>query len=169
MPNQTSSNSNQKNNHFFSVEDLLRRRQENSSERANLNENLKKIFFEKAKEENFRIVYSAEERARKSEIKSIQEELKKLIKKTEHIDLQIKRAVHQPVLENSEYELSFLISLKLFIRNIFRQIEDASSFFAEAGKRKSKRNRFWNTVHDKEKGGSQYLLSSEHYASRSGA
>lgn len=169
MPNQAPGNPNQKTNRFFSIEEILRKRQENNLEQTSSNENLKKIFFGRAKEENLRTVYSAEEKARINEIKSIREELKKLIKKSEHLDLQIKKAVYQPTLDNSKYELSFLTSLKLFISNIFRQIEDASSFWAEARTRKRKRNRFWNTVNDKEKGGSQYLLSPEHYASRSGA
>lgn len=169
MPNQTSSSSNQKTNRFFSIEEILRRRQENNTEQTSSNENLKKTFFERAKEENLKVVYSAEEKARINEIKSIREELKKLIKKSEHLDLQIRRAVYQPTIDNSKYELSFLTSLKQFIGNIFRQIEDASSFLAEARTKRRKRNRFWNTVNDKKKGGSQYLLSPEHYASRSGA
>jgi len=102
----------------------------------------------------------------KKEIECLQCEIKKLSNASDELDHEISKAVLTNVIDSSEYQLNFLTRLKNLIIALRQNVNEACNWLSCYESKKKKRNCFWNTAKSK-KGGSQYLQSGEHSASRS--
>lgn len=102
----------------------------------------------------------------KQEIKSLQEEIKKLNNASEELNHEVTQATLVNVIDSSEYQLNFLLRLKKLIVSLRENVSEACQWLDCFNSKKKKKNCFWNNA-KKDKGGSQYLQSGEHSASRS--
>lgn len=100
------------------------------------------------------------------EIKELLLEIKKLSQNTENLKHEIIQATEQNVVNYDEYQLNFLQRIKMVITNFRKNINEAANWLEMFNRKKSKKNAFWNRAKSKN-GGEQYLMSSEHSASRS--
>jgi len=99
-------------------------------------------------------------------INELRLEIKNLIKTTENLNQEIIQSVEQNVADFSEYQLNFFKRIKMIVINFRQNITQASVWLENFNHKKNKRNAFWNRAKSKN-GGEQYLMSSEHSASRS--
>ncbi len=113
------------------------------------------------------IVYDGEQRQIKAEIAAIHQEIKQLAKKVVHVHRTIDHAIEQPVVKTSRYELSFWQHIRRRLQQLVHNVDDVDLWLQEWSKRKRRKGDFWGTVSNKKRGGAQFLLSSEHSASRS--
>jgi len=97
----------------------------------------------------------------------IKNELAQLKKAGNSLQKQVEKAVEKPIAQPGPYHISFLEHIKTIIVSLRKKIEDSSSWLAAWNQRKQKRGFFWGTFLNQKKGGVQFLLSSEHYSSRS--
>jgi len=102
----------------------------------------------------------------KKSIDELRLEIKKLIQSTDNIDIEIEQVAFQEVIEINEYQLNFLQRIKSIIISFRQNIDQAGVWFESLNHKKGKKNAFWNKAKSKN-GGEQYLMSSEHSASRS--
>lgn len=121
-----------------------------------------RLAFEKFKTQE-RIVWSEEQRKISFQIKTIQEELKKLVKETEGLSREIKTAAVQAIVEPGTYHLNFFERLKELIKLIRKKVQESKTWLIEwNGYCKKKRNFYWVQA---KKSGTKYTLSSERYMS----
>lgn len=111
-------------------------------------------------------IYSRDKRLIHEEIVVLQEEVQALAAQTQSLEKTLDIASQQPIINPNVADISFLKSLKEAIKNFREKIEDASIWLAAWTQKSKKWAAFWGTATGK-KGGAQFLLSSEHYASRS--
>ncbi len=111
-------------------------------------------------------IYSRRQRETQEKIKELQQQVKALAEKSENLKEELRVAVQQPVVNPGESDISFLTSLIKAIKRFGEKIEDASLWLKAWNQKKQKKGMFWSKVNSK-KGGTQFLLSSEHSASRS--
>ena len=111
-------------------------------------------------------IYSREQRETRREIEALHQEVELLAQETNNLEKDLDLAVQQNIVDPSAYNLSFLKRLSFLIRQFREKIEDASIWLEAWNQKGKKRNFFWGMVTSK-KGGSQFLLSGESYASRS--
>ncbi len=113
------------------------------------------------------LLYNASERQTKEEIAALRQEIKKLAKKVVHVQANIDRAVNQRVSQPSRYELSFWQHLHHWVRQLVEKIDSVDLWLQEWNRRRRKKGDFWGIVSNKKRGGAQFLLSAEHYMTRS--
>jgi hypothetical protein len=101
-------------------------------------------------------------------IKNTKNEINSLIPITENLNQDIANIPLQNVTEANNYQLNFLQRIKTFITDLRQNASESNSWTDIFNHRKKKRNAFWNQAKSKN-GGEQYLMSSEHSASRSAA
>lgn len=115
-------------------------------------------------------VYSRKKRETKKEIELLREtlakEVEQLKKQGQSLQSEIQAATQQPVVNPGQSDVSFFENIIRFVRQLTRQVEDAALWMEAWNQKKRKRGAFWTNFASK-KGGAQYLLSSEHYVSRS--
>jgi hypothetical protein len=99
-------------------------------------------------------------------INELRTEIKKLINVSENLNQEIISIVDQNVVDFNEYQLNFFQRIKMIIINFRKNITEASVWLENFNHKKNKKNAFWNQAKSKN-GGEQYLMSSEHSASRS--
>jgi hypothetical protein len=99
-------------------------------------------------------------------INDLRLELKNLVETTENLDHEVEQSVSQNITEANEYQLNFFKRIKTLIVQFRRNINEAGAWLESFNHKKSKKNAFWNKARSKN-GGEQYLMSSEHSASRS--
>ena len=97
----------------------------------------------------------------------LQGELAKLAQNTEGLEKQTENVILENIPEASDYQISFLQRLRVFVANFRKNISEASCWLESFNKKKKKKNCFWNTAKDKKRGGEQYMFSNEHSAARS--
>jgi hypothetical protein len=116
-----------------------------------------------------KVLLSQKHEELKREIKSLQEEIKKLVKVTENVDKSVEVAADTLIIEANIYQLNFLERLKNFVIQIRRNVSQAGIWLETFQSKKKKKNYFWNTVKNRKKkgGGEQYLFSNEHSTARS--
>ncbi|MFH1561431.1 MAG: DUF5660 family protein [Patescibacteria group bacterium] len=114
-----------------------------------------------------KVLYNRQGREAEIQIKSLQQEVKALAKATDQLDSNVEMAVEQSIINPGQYHLSFLESLKTLIIKIRTDVENASIWLNALESRGKQKGHFWGTMGNKKKGGSGFLLSSEHYISRS--
>ncbi|RJR30391.1 hypothetical protein C4564_00215 [Candidatus Microgenomates bacterium] len=100
------------------------------------------------------------------QIQAIHEEVVKLANATPQLSRELDVAAFQIPLEPNTYELYFLERLFEFIKSFRKKIEEAHVWLSSTNKRARKKN-VWGANYKKH--GAKYLLSSEHYLSRSAA
>jgi len=100
------------------------------------------------------------------QIQAIHEEVIKIAEVTPKLNQEIEIAAFQAPADPSAYELYFLERLFEYIRSFRKKIENACVWLEVSNKRARKRN-VWGA--NFKKNGAKYLLSGEHYASRSSA
>jgi len=101
-------------------------------------------------------------------IVELQAEIRNLTQSTENInnnDIQSIPLEYIP--EASDYQVNFLLRIKNIINNFRKNINEANNWLESFSQKKKKKNYFWSTAKNKKHGGEQYLMSSEHSASRS--
>lgn len=100
------------------------------------------------------------------EIKELVEEIKKLVNSAQNLESEVEKVAFQPIVDINEYQLSFLKRIKKIIVNFSQNISEAGVWMESFMHKNKKKNAFWNKAKSKN-GGEQYLMSSEHSASRS--
>lgn len=100
------------------------------------------------------------------QIEAIQQELLKVAKATPKLSREIKIASLQVSADSSEYERKFLEHLFESIKSYRKKIQNASVWLETSNRRAAKKNS-WAAKYKKH--GAKYLLSSEHYLTRSAA
>lgn len=111
-------------------------------------------------------VYNRQNRLTEAEIKSLQTELQLLVKSTDKLDKSLDIAVQRETVETNTYSLTFLQHLKTAVKQFRIKLEDASVWLSTWSAKSKKRQAFWGVFAGK-KGGGKFLLSEEHYLSRS--
>lgn len=97
----------------------------------------------------------------------IKKELAELKKSGAVYKKEVEKAVERPPPQPSQYYVSFLEHIKRILVDLRREIENSSSWLAAWNQRQQKKGFFWGTFLNQKRGGVQFLLSSEHYMTRS--
>lgn len=98
-------------------------------------------------------------------IVELQAEIRNLTQSTENINNNdIQSIPLEYISEASEYQINFLERIKKYVA---KNINEANNWLESFSQKKKKKNYFWSTAKNKKQGGEQYLMSSEHSASRS--
>jgi len=99
-------------------------------------------------------------------IVELQGEIKKLEKANGSLTKEVKKAAVQAVRSQPQkYTLSFVKHLIKVVKSLRKRVEDAADWL-QIWNQKQKKKRFWDIFRSK-RGGASYLLSSEHYLTRS--
>ncbi len=118
-------------------------------------------------EKDHQLLFDNRQRELQQSIEELRIEIKKLISVTDNLEKDVEIAAISPIVDVSEYQLNFLQRIQKII-SIFRQnISEAGNWMESFNAKKKKKNYFWNTAKNKKKGGTDYLFSNEHSASRS--
>ena len=100
----------------------------------------------------------------KIQLKSIQEEVLELTQSTQDLAEETQIAAMQAPVEPGVYHILFFEKLLEFIKSFRKKIEEASVWLHATNQRAAKKNA-WGANYKKH--GAKYLLSGEHYLSRS--
>jgi len=117
--------------------------------------------------EEEKVIFAQEKQEIQKAIEDLRSEIKKLIENTEGLDKSLEKAVLEPVVEATAYQISFLSRIRNLLAQFRLNICQASVWVEAFSAKKKKRNFFWSTVKNKKGGGEQYLFSNEHSAARS--
>ncbi len=109
-------------------------------------------------------IFNQEKEKLKEQIQDLKVEISAMAHSTEELETEVKKAALTDPKEVNTYQVNFLERLKDFIKNFRKNLDEATEWLETMNKRTSKR--FWGKV---KKGGSSYLMSGEHSASRSAA
>ncbi len=99
----------------------------------------------------------------KMQLKSLTDEVIMLAKSTQNLSSEVQIASMQVTAEPGVYHLFFFENIINFIRSFRGKIEDATLWMGTANKRAEKKN-YWAKY---KKHGSKFLLSADHYLTRS--
>lgn len=100
------------------------------------------------------------------EIRQIHEEVLQMAQSTNNLSNELTIAAFQAPVSASEYEVNFLKHILKMIKNYRAKINEATTWMHSANHRASKKN-MWGQNYKKH--GAKYLLSGEHYVTRSAA
>ena len=100
----------------------------------------------------------------KLELRAIHEEIISVVRVTNDLEQEVQIAALQGPGDPSQYEMFFLEHILNFIKSFREKAEHARTWLMQQNKRASKKN-VWGQNYSKMKG--KYLLSKEHYLSRS--
>jgi len=124
----------------------------------------KQLILERRMREEDRVFAERKTNELRIQIQAIHEEVIKLSQITPELAQEVKVAAFQAPVEPSAYELSFLQHIYEIIRKFRKKIEDAQVWLNEMNGRARKKNA-WGANYGKH--GAKYLLSGEHYLTRS--
>jgi hypothetical protein len=107
-----------------------------------------------------RLLFSAKEQQTRIQIKSIQEELKKLASETGELNQEIKKAVFNTPVETGTYYLNFFDRIKRLIEVARKKIASSRTWLAEFNRRNKRKKQcfFWAQA---KKSGTRFTLSQE--------
>ncbi len=114
-------------------------------------------------------VWSKEKHQVRAEIEALRKEIKLLAHSLNDFQGEAKeaeKAIETEVVDPGVYHRSFFIRIRNFISQLRKKINEANLWLETWNQRKKKKGFFWNTAFSK-KGGAKFMLSSEHYVSRS--
>lgn len=151
---------NESNNEILKESGAVNKQQETQKEKAFV-----KYFLEQLQKEQ-QMVYDRRQMDVKKEIQELQAEIKKLKALTNDLNTEVEKAIDSTIYEYNEYQINFLQRIRRIINDLRKDICESTDWLACFNQKKKKRNCFWNNAKSK-KGGSQYLQSGEHSASRS--
>ena len=100
------------------------------------------------------------------QLKALQEELIKLVGSTQKLAKETQVAAMIAPVEESEYSIGYITHIIEFIKSFRKKMNSSSSCLHSSNTRAQKKN-FWSQYKDKRRGGSQHLLNSETYLTRS--
>ncbi|MFH1601354.1 MAG: DUF5660 family protein [Candidatus Shapirobacteria bacterium] len=131
---------------------------------------LRGIFSERVKKSE-KEIYNGKtrqlERETQTLLKETQKELKELKKTRASLAKEVEKAVFSPPKKTTPYFLSFLLHLKSILLQSREILENSATWLSAQNTRSAKKGAFWGTFLNKKKGGTQFLLSNEHYMARS--
>jgi hypothetical protein len=110
------------------------------------------------------LVFSRKEQETQLQIKSILEELKKLVDSTQNLTKEVEIAAKQVPVEPGVYHLSFFEKLRQAIVLFKKRIEESATWLAAFNQKAKRRNYYWAQVR---KSGTKFMLSGERYMSTS--
>ena len=119
-------------------------------------------FLNKLKDEETRMV-EREKGELKLQLNALQQELLKLMEVTQDIAQETQVAAMSAPIEPGVYHIRYYEKLLEFIKSFRKQIGGAAMWMAESNKRAQKKN-YWSKY---KKSGSKFLLSADHYLTRS--
>lgn len=151
---------NESNNEILKDSGGANKQQEAQKEKAFV-----KHFLEQLQKEQ-QMVYDRRQMDVKKEIQELQEEIKKLKAVTNELNTEVEKAIDSTIYEFNEYQVNFLQRIRKLINDLRKDVCESTDWLACFNQKKKKKNCFWNNAKSK-KGGSQYLQSGEHSASRS--
>lgn len=115
-----------------------------------------------------KVLYKNRDQELEKAIKQLRTEIKKLLKSTKNLDVQVEKVALEPETQANPYQRNFLERVRQFIKNFRKNIDQASLWMEAFQTKKKKKNYFWKQTRSK-KGGTQFMFSGEHSASRSAA
>lgn len=132
-------------------------------------ENQSKVLFGNLNyvEKDYQTLVASKQQELERNIQEIYTEIKKLTKTAGKLEKELEVAIDTPIIEPSEYQVTFLVRLKNLIVTMTHSFSEATLWLDSFNKRKKKKNYFWNTAKNKKTGGTQYLFSDEHSVARS--
>lgn len=105
------------------------------------------------------LVFSRKDEQAKLQIKSIQEELKKLAQETQGLSQEVKKAVFNGVIEPGVYHFNFFDRIRNLIILMRKQVAESRSWLQTFNRRKKHRQGFYWA--QSKKSGTKYMLSQE--------
>jgi hypothetical protein len=99
----------------------------------------------------------------KMQLQAVMEEVVKLTDQTDDLAKEVKIAAMQAPIEPGIYHVLFFEKLLIFLKSFKKKIEQASTWLHSSNTRAQKKN-YWSMY---KKHGSKFLLSGEHYLTRS--
>jgi len=134
---------------------------------AEKNEKLQKqIILEKQLRNEEQILVQKRTNELRIEINQIHEEVLQLAQSTNNLSNELTIAAFQAPVDANQYEINFLKHILKMIKNYRAKIDNASTWMHSANHRAGKKN-MWGQNYKKH--GAKYLLSGEHYVTRSAA
>jgi lysyl-tRNA synthetase class I len=153
------------------LERLKRQRKNAESQQEQLQRTEKRAirYYNLAKEE--KRIYDANEKRLEEEVAMLQselgEEVKQLKKTTQKLAHEVEKVAAQPIVTPGKYHWHFLTRLRDFISSLIKNVNQSNEWLSQWSQYCKKKGHFWKTFGAKKKGGSKFLLSSEHYLTRS--
>jgi len=143
----------------FNFEDFLKSRE------RQIEQTQKQRYEKRLKDET--LIFHRKEEEAKLQIKSIQEELKKLAEVTQGLSQEVKKAVFTASVAPGTYHLTFFDRIRGIIELARKQISESKTWFESFNRRKKhKQGHYWGQV---KKSGTKFMLSQERYmATQSG-
>lgn len=121
--------------------------------------------FHQARLKEWEQIYSAKDKQVEKKIEEIRQELQALAKQIVKYDQNITQAIQTQVVTPGVYHISFFEHIKQIIALIRKNVTEANSWLSVFKKRSAQKGgAFWNNA---KKGGTSYMMSGEHSASRS--
>lgn len=103
----------------------------------------------------------------KMQLNVLQDELVNLVNTTQNLAKETQVAAMTAPVETREYSISYITQIIEFIKSFRKKMNKASIWMGSSNSRAQKKN-FWSKYKSKKQGGgSQHLLNSEHYLTRS--
>jgi Fe2+ transport system protein B len=141
-----------------SIQEILQAKQQGKSEAK------KELFFERTLIEEERILAERKTNELRVQLKMLQQETILATQKLKKLAKETQIAAFQSPAEPGPYHIAFFKKLLEYIKSFKIKIESASNWLRSANKRVAKKN-MWGLNYKKH--GAKYLLSSEHFVSRS--
>ena len=122
--------------------------------------------FERLKQVHYQeqVVFNQKQQETKTQIKSIQEELKGLASSVKNLDKEIDKAIEQIPVKPGVYHINFLEKIKQAIILLKKRVEDASTWLEAFNQKSAKKHAYW---HQFKKSGTQFSQSGERYVATS--
>ncbi len=121
--------------------------------------------FHQARLKEWEQIYSAKDKQVEKKIEEIRHELQALAKQIIKYDQNVTGAIQTQVVNPGVYHISFFEHIKQIIALIKKNVTEANSWLSVFKKRSSQKGgTFWANT---KKGGTSYMMSGEHSASRS--
>ncbi len=115
-------------------------------------------------------IYSRKKEETKKEVQllrqALQKEIEQFKKQSQNLKEEVKAASQSPVINPGQSDITFFENILKLVRQLTQDVDQASLWMQAWSRKQNKRGAFWSNFTSK-KGGAQYLLSSEHSASRS--
>lgn len=134
-----------------------------SGERDVVERQKQQVFYEKRLLEEEKIKVEQKTNQLRLQLKVIMDEVVVLSESTQELGNEVRIAAMQAPIEPGEYHITFFEKLLSFIQSFRKKIVDASVWLHASNKRAQKKN-YWCQY---KKHGAKFLLSGEHYLTRS--
>lgn len=133
-------------------------------------DHLRRVFSERVQRSE-QEVYNSRNRQLSQETEMLLGEIKKELEELKKTKIaftkNVEKAVARPPQKASLHHVGFLQHIKKIIFDLRRTVENSSDWLVAWSGRQQKKGPFWNTFLNRKRGGTQFLLSSEHYMTRS--